>query len=115
MKLRENHGFKGQRCEISTICKITNIYFSWIDWPTCSLDNCSLVKAKGRPYCMTTAPIPLLDASHSRTKVLVKSCIDSTRVGHISSFKALKDWSTTKVQLKALFLRRVVRGATIFP
>jgi hypothetical protein len=115
MKLRENHGFKGQRCEISTACKITNISFSWIDWPTCRSDNCLLVKDKGRPYCMRTTLIPLLDASHSRTKVLVKSGMDSTRVVHISSFKDLNDCSTTKVQLKALFLRRVVRGTTFFP
>jgi hypothetical protein len=64
---------------------------------------------------MRIAPMPLSNASHSRKKVLVKSGSAKTRVVHIASLKAWKDWSVIGVQLKALFLRRVVRGATIFP
>jgi hypothetical protein len=63
---------------------------------------------------MRTSLIPLPDASHSRTKVLVKSGRASTGVVHIASFKAWKDWFVVGVQLKALFLRRVVRGPQFF-
>jgi hypothetical protein len=34
---------------------------------------------------------------------------------HVASFKAWKDRLVVGVQVKALFLRRVLRGATIFP
>jgi hypothetical protein len=56
----------------------------------------------------------LPNASHSKINLLVNLGSVRTRVVHIDYFKVWKDWSATGVQLKALFLRRFVRGATIF-
>jgi hypothetical protein len=63
---------------------------------------------------MGTALIPFYEASHSKTKVFVK--YGSARIGfmHTSSFNAWKDWSTIGFQVKALFLRRAMRGVAIF-
>jgi hypothetical protein len=73
------------------------------------------VKAKGLLSCMSTTPIPFLEASHSRKKVFVKS--GRARIGfvHMTSFNSWNDQSVVGVQVKAFFLRRVVRGAAIFP
>jgi hypothetical protein len=59
---------------------------------------------------MRIAPIPLPNASHSKTKVVVKLGRASTGVVHIASFKVWKGWSIAGVQLKALFLRSCERG-----
>jgi hypothetical protein len=71
------------------------------------------MKSKGHPYVMRDSLITLLDASHYRIKVLVKSGRASTGVVHIDSFKVWKDWSVVGVQLKSLFLRIFVRGSII--
>jgi len=73
-----------------------------------------LVKAKGFPSCMRTTPIPFPEASHSNTKVFVKSVSASTGVEHIASFKAWKACSAVEVQVNEFFLGREVRGAAIF-
>jgi hypothetical protein len=59
--------------------------------------------------------MPFHAASNLRKNVLAKSGSTNTRVVHIVSFKAWKDWSTTSVQLKSFLLRRCMRRAIIFP
>jgi hypothetical protein len=49
------------------------------------------VKVKGLLSCMSTAPIPFLEASHSRTKVFVKSRWAKIGVVQMDYFNAWND------------------------
>jgi hypothetical protein len=73
------------------------------------------VKAMGVPSYMRTAMIPFPEASHSNMNVFVRYGRDRIGVEHIISLKSCKERSTTEFQVKALFLRREVRGVAIFP
>jgi hypothetical protein len=62
---------------------------------------------------MRTTPMPFLEASHSNTKILLKSRKARIGVVHITNFKAWTEWYVVGVQLKAIFLRSFVRGVVI--
>jgi hypothetical protein len=59
--------------------------------------------------------MPFSEVSHSSTKVLLKLGRSRTRVVHIATFKSWKEWYVIGVQLKAIFLKSIVRGDAIFP
>jgi hypothetical protein len=58
------------------------------------------VGANGLPSCLSTSPMNLLEASHSKTKVLVKCDRVSTMVVHRELFKSWKSWLVASFQLK---------------
>jgi hypothetical protein len=74
-----------------------------------------LSKARGLPYCIRTAPIPFLEASHSTIKVFVKSGVVKTGAVHITSLSCSKDLAASGVHENASFLVSVVKGAVILP
>jgi len=63
------------------------ISFSYVDLPRLWSHNCLTFNARGCP-CVNTTPKPLLDASHSKTNVLVKSQTTKMSVVHMDCFKA---------------------------
>ena len=69
----------------------------------------------GLPFCIRTTLIPFPRASHSTTKVLVKSHVVKDGALHIVSLSCLKAWAASGVQENAHFLVNVVRGVAIFP
>jgi hypothetical protein len=72
------------------------------------------VNTKGHISFINIDPIPLLEASHSKKKFLLK--VGTTNnVVHMEFFKAAKACTATSLQKRALFLRSEVRGAAIFP
>jgi hypothetical protein len=74
------------------------ISFSYIDLPKLRPLNTLLVKVRGQPYCVRTAPKLVLEASDCTKKVLLKS--RSTRIGlvHMDHFKYVKSFSAEGVQ-----------------
>jgi hypothetical protein len=68
------------------------------------LHNCLLVNVKGRLSYFNIASRPLSEASHSKTKVLVKFGIANIGIVHMASFKAEKACLAASLQTKAFSL-----------
>jgi hypothetical protein len=101
-------------CQVSTTCSMTIISFSYVDLPKLWSRYCLPVNAKGHPSCINATLRPLLEASHSKTKVLVKCGTNKTRVVHMESFKVEKECLMISFQTKAFFLSSDVKGDFFF-
>jgi hypothetical protein len=73
------------------------------------------VNAKGHPSCIKPTLRTILEASHFKTKFLVKSGNAYTRFVEMASFKVEKKGSATSLQTKKIFLRSEVREVANFP
>jgi hypothetical protein len=73
-----------------------------------------MVKANGFPSCISTSLIPLLEASHYKTKVLLNLNRARTGVVHLTFFKYQKAHFVASFHLN-FFFRKVVRGDAILP
>jgi hypothetical protein len=78
--------------------------------------NALLMKARGCPFCIRTAPTPLAEASVSMAKGLEKSGSAGTGAVDITVFKALNvvSWSCVQINI-TFFFDRSVRGLAKIP
>lgn len=89
------------------------ISFSYVDLPDLWSHNCLLVNQWDTSWIKTTQ-LPLLEASHSRTKVLGKIGIVNIIVEWMPTFKIDKACLATSLNTKEFFLNSDVHGPTTF-
>jgi hypothetical protein len=73
------------------------------------------VDAKGCLSFINTTLRSILEASHSKTKVLSNSGIANTGVVHMESLKETKSYAAFSLQTNEFLLRSEVREVAIFP
>ena len=79
-------------------------FFPFIRW---------LVKERGCPSYISTAPIPFPEASSSIIKVFMNPGVAKIGALHMASLSCWKAWVVSGVQENASFFSNVVRGYVI--